>query len=60
MDSAEGLKDEEAGVLDEVLQASDQEEVVDQNLGDKSALGEGSENTMQRLQVRLKAALTAV
>lgn len=60
VDSAEGLKDEEAGVLDEVLQASDQEEVVDQNLGDKSALGEGSGNTMQRLQVRLKAALTAV
>ena len=31
MNSAEGLKDEEAGVLDEVVQTGDQEEVVDEH-----------------------------
>lgn len=35
MDSAEGLEDEEAGVLDEVLQAGDQEEVIHKNLGNR-------------------------
>ena len=35
MNSAEGLKDEEAGILDEVLQASNQEEVIHKNLRDR-------------------------
>lgn len=34
MNSAEGLKDEEPCVLDEVLQASNQEEVIHKNLRD--------------------------
>lgn len=32
MNSAEGLKDEEAGIFNEVLQASNQEEVIHKNL----------------------------
>lgn len=35
MNSAEGLKDEEACVLNEVLQASNQEEVIHKNLRDR-------------------------
>ena len=32
---AEGLKDEETGILNEVLQASNQEEVIHKNLRDR-------------------------
>lgn len=32
MDSAESFKDEQAGILDEVLKASNQEKVIHQNL----------------------------
>lgn len=32
MDSAESFKNEKAGILDEVLKASNQEEVIHQNL----------------------------
>lgn len=35
MNPAEGLKDEESGILNEVLQASNQEEVIHKDLGDK-------------------------
>lgn len=35
MNSAEGLKDEEAGILNKVLQASNKEEVIHQNLKDR-------------------------
>lgn len=35
MNSAEGLKDEEAGIFNKVLQTGDQEKVIDKNLGNK-------------------------
>lgn len=36
VNSAEGLKDEEAGIFNEVLQASNQEEVIHKNLRDEN------------------------
>lgn len=35
MNSAKGLKDEEAGVFNKVLQTGNQEKVIDKNLGNK-------------------------
>lgn len=35
MDSAEGLKNEKAGILNKVLEASNQEEVIHKNLKNK-------------------------
>jgi len=40
VNSAEGLKDEEPGILDKVLQASNQEEVIHENLRDRKTLKE--------------------
>lgn len=41
MNAAKGFKDEESGILDEVLQTSDQKEVVHKNLtGTKTQSGE--------------------
>lgn len=37
MNSAEGLKDEEAGIFNEVLQTGNQEKVIHKNLGNKKS-----------------------
>lgn len=37
MNSAEGLKDEEAGIFNEVLQTGNQEKVIHKNLGKKKS-----------------------
>lgn len=37
MNSAEGLKDEEAGIFNKVLQTGNQEKVIHENLGNKKS-----------------------
>lgn len=37
MNSAEGLKDEEAGIFNKVLQTGNQEKVIHKNLGNKKS-----------------------
>lgn len=47
VNSAEGLKDEEAGIFNEVLQASNQEEVIHKHLKTESISHKSSANTGQ-------------
>jgi len=58
VNSAEGLKDEEAGVLDEVLQASNQEEVVHENLGDREHVASERREYQTVISARLQVGLT--
>lgn len=54
MNSAEGLKDEEPCVLDEVLQASNQEEVIHKNLRD------GKKFMLEHCTTGMKAMLISI
>ena len=52
MNSTEGLKDEEAGILNEILKTSNQKEVVHKNLEDKNKQTNKHLNTKMWTKIR--------